>query len=516
MENGILAMGTVEEIQSLVAERVRQETDGLQAEKEPEISSRFISDCLWANELGDAQLYIMLNRGKRLFNQTSIEWMRWAGHHWEIDRGSADALASMEGVTWHYLNEAKDLVDKIVKEENTEVKIKMIAKQKSIYKRVERLRSVSGSNNCLTFTTRCHDRLVVTNDDFDKNPWALAFKNGVVDLRTGELSPGNPDDMIFKACPHEWTGVDTPCPTWDQALLDIMAGNQEMVDFIARLLGYSITGLSTEHIMPVLWGKGRNGKSLIVETIRYVMGTLAAPIRSEMLLDQSFMKSSSGPSPDIMSLKGLRIAFANETDEGRRISTSQVKLLTGADTMVARNPHDRYETRFDPTHTLFLLTNNRPQAPADDFAFWKRIILVPFLVSFVDNPKEADERQIDKFLGEKLKKEASGILAWLVRGCLAWQEAGLDFPALVSEATGEYRRGEDMLADFIDETCQLQEDYKVSAASIYDAFRKWFEENYSKKIPSQKRFGTLMTKKFERQKDGIFFYLGLRLKNDTD
>ncbi len=509
-------MGVVEDIQNMVAERVKQESEGDQVKKEPEISSRFISDCLWSNELGDALLFIMLNRGKRLYNQTSGEWMRWAGHHWEIDRDSADALASIEGVVWHYLQEAKNLVDKIAKEENTEVKNKLMGQQKYIYKRVERLRSVHGCNNCLTFTTRCHDRIVATNDDFDKNPWSLGFKNGVVDLRTGELSPGNPDDKNLKACPHEWTGIDSPCPTWEQAILDIMSGNQEMVDFLARLFGYSITGLSTEHILPVFYGKGRNGKSLIVETIRHVMGTLAEPIRSEMLLDQSFMKSSSGPSPDIMSLKGLRIAFANETDEGRRISTSQVKLLTGGDTMVARNPHDRYETRFDPTHTLFLLTNNKPQAPADDFAFWKRIILVPFLVSFVDTPAAEDERQIDKFLGKKLKKEASGILAWLVRGCLAWQESGLDFPVLVSDATGEYRRGEDMLADFVDETCQLQEGYKVSAANIYDAFRKWFEGNYGKKIPSQKRFGTLMSKKFERQKEGVYFYLGLRLITDVD
>jgi putative DNA primase/helicase len=505
-------MGTVEDIQKLIADRVAEEAAGGEPEKKAaEITSRFIWDCLQANELGDAQLFIALNRGLRLYNQTSTEWMRWAGHHWEIDRGSADAMAAMEGVVGQYLQEAKALVDKIAKEDAAEIKRKLIDRQKRIYKRVEKLRSVHGCNNCLTFTTRCHDRMVVQTDDFDKDPWALAFQNGVVDLRTGELLPGNPKDMLMKACPHDWTGIDTPCPTWEQALLDIMDGSQEMADFCARLFGYAITGLSTEHILPVFWGKGRNGKSMLVETIRYVMGTLASPIRSEMLLDQSFMKSSAGPSPDIMSLKGLRIAFANETDEGRRISPSQVKLLTGADTMVARNPHDRYETRFDPTHTLFLLTNNQPQAPADDFAFWKRIVLVPFQVSFVSEPKAADERMIDKFLGEKLKQEASGILAWLVRGCLAWQQTGLDFPSLVSEATGDYRRREDMLADFIDETCQIDSDWRESAARMYDAFRKWFEANYSKKIPSQKRFGTLMSKKFERQKDGVYFYRGLKL-----
>jgi len=184
--------------------------------------------------------------------------------------------------------------------------------------------------------------------------------------------------------------------------------------------------------------------------------------------------------------------------------------------MVARNPHDRYETRFDPTHTLFLLTNNRPNTPSDDYALWKRLILVPFQISFVDDPRDEDERPIDKFLGEKLKAEAPGILAWLVRGCLEWQLTGLDYPTLVSDATGEYRRNEDMLADFIDECCIIDKGYRVKAADIYDVFKPWFERNYSKKIPSQKRFGTLLSKKFDKVKDGIYYYLGLAITEQVD
>ena len=167
-------MGTIEDIQDQVAERVKQESAVSESEKHGvEITSRFISDCLRANELGDAQLYIALNRDQRLYNQTSLEWMRWTGHHWEIDRGSADALSAMESVVFEYLKEAKLLVDTITKEDNSEVKRKLIDRQKKIYKRVERLRSVSGSNNCLTFTTRCHDRMVVTSDDFDERDLAI-------------------------------------------------------------------------------------------------------------------------------------------------------------------------------------------------------------------------------------------------------------------------------------------------------------------------------------------------------
>jgi putative DNA primase/helicase len=506
-------MGTVEDIQNMVAERVKQESEGDQAKTEPEITSRFILDCLHANELGDAQLYIMINRGKRLYNQTSGEWMRWAGHHWEIDRGSADALSAIEGVVWHYLQEAKNLVDKIAKEENTEVKNKLIGQQKAIYRRVERLRSVHGCNNCLKFTTHCHDRLVTTNEELDQDPWALPTPTGVCDLIRGDLFPGRPEDKLFNASPTFLNNINEPTPPiWNQALLDMMDGKQDMVDFIQRLLGYSISGMTSEHILPVFYGKGRNGKSLIVETIRYIMGPLAAPIRAEMLLDQSFMKSSSGPSPDIMALKGLRIAFANETDAGRRISSSQVKLLTGGDTLVGRNPHDRYETRFNPTHTLFLLTNNRPHTPSDDFALWKRLILIPFPISFVDNPTAEDERKIDKDLPLKVKKEASGILAWLIRGCLEWQQGGLDIPALVSESTREYRRSEDNLLDFLDERCEIGDEYRVSSADIYDAFKDWYSVNVSKKNPpSHKTFSTSLKLKFKWVKVSKIYFLGLRL-----
>lgn len=480
------------------------------------INSEFIRQCLDANELGDAMMYIAMNRGKRLYNQASTEWMRWAGHHWEIDQCSADAMAAVEEVVTQYLNEARALVDPIANEDDAEKKKNLKKRQGTIYSRVDRLRSVRGSNNCLTFTTRCTDRIVTVTESFDLDPWKLPMINGVVDLKTGELSPGNPNDMLLKACPHEWAGIETPCPLWESAIHDIMSNNDEMVDFLQRLFGYAITGLTTEHIMPVFFGKGRNGKSMLVETIRYVMGSMAAPIRSEMLLDQSFSKSSAGPTPDIMSLKGLRVAFASETDEGRRLSTAQVKSLTGGDTMVGRNPHDRYETRFNPSHTLFLLTNNKPQVPADDFAIWKRLILIPFAVSFVVEPYYDDERKIDKFLGDKLKDEAPGILAWLVRGCLAWQERGLDVPTLVRESTGKYRRGEDTLMDFLDECCVVGREYKVRASEIYDVFLPWFQRNISKKGLSQKKFGNLMLKKFTSEKHGVYYYYGVGLADPSD
>jgi putative DNA primase/helicase len=157
-----------------------------------------------------------------------------------------------------------------------------------------------------------------------------------------------------------------------------------------------------------------------------------------------------------------------------------------------------------------MLTNNIPSMPVDDFALWERIFLVPFNISFVTDPKHPDERKIDKDLADKLKSEASGILAWLVRGTLQWQIDGrLDYPSLVKEATGGKRREFDIVQDFIDECCVVGSEYRVNASVIYDVFSRWYEDNHSKSVPSINRFGRTMGKRFKVIKKGIKIYTGI-------
>jgi putative DNA primase/helicase len=253
---------------------------------------------------------------------------------------------------------------------------------------------------------------------------------------------------------------------------------------------------------------------VLTQILIHVLGQLAASIQAEILLDQKRPRSSAGPSPDIMGLKGLRLAFASETDEGQRFSPAKVKWLTGGGQLVGRNPHDKYEIRFIPTHTLILLTNHKPQAPADDFAFWERLHLVPFRLSFVNrNPLASTERRAQKDLVDQLKGEASGILAWLVRGCLIYQKRGLDPPKSIVEATAEYRRDEDLLAQFLEDECFIEDHAQVNATDLYDCFADWFERNISKNVMKQKRFGTMITRRFEKRRlSGSVQYFGLRLK----
>lgn len=483
------------------------------------VDSKFIEECLNANELGDGILYAMLHEGKYIYNKSSKEWLRWAGHHWEIDVMDS-ALAAVENVCNEYLKEALNIVQKIAstsKSDEAEAKqrISQLEKtQKRIYKRVYSLRADARRNSCLKFAhSNSVKPLAIKGNELDQDPWLLPCANGVVDLKTGELRPGRPQDYMLKASPIKWKGINQLAPTWEQALFEIFDGDESIIKYLQRLLGYAVTGLTREHVFPILHGKGRNGKSTIVDAICHVLGPLAGPIPAEMLLDQGKVRSSAGPSPDIADLQGLRIAFASETDRGRRFSLSRVKWLVGGDMLVARLPHDKRPVRFRPTHTLFLLTNNLPSVNSGDFAFWQRVHCVPFKMAFVDRtPQKDNERRADKLLPEKLQAEASGILAWLVRGCIEWQERGLDPPEVIRKKTEEYRDDEDLLGQWIEECCHLDAEAETPAKELYESFRTWWEEQVSEKhIPSPKKFGQLMAERVERKKSDRIFYKGIRL-----
>lgn len=509
----------VEERRAAVAEQLKKNAG--EADPQASITSSLITECLYANAAGDGILYAEMFRDKFLYHNLSDRWLVWAGHHWIWDV-SNESLKSVEKVAQVYLEEAKRLVEKIDwamrKDDKSQVQM-LQARQGDIYKRVSRLRGTTGRLNCLIFARSNSVSSLDTNgDEFDGDPWLFACSNGVVDLKTGEMIDGRMEQAITRATDVEWKGIDHPAPAWEKFLDEILRGDRELIEYLQRVLGYGITGLTVEHIVPVLWGDaGRNGKGTLVETVLRILGDYADPIESEMLLDSGRAKSSSGPSPDIMDLKGLRIVFASETDQNRRFSTARVKWLSGGDTLKGRWPHEKQPVSFQPSHLLVLMTNNKPHAPSDDAAFWERIHLIPFEVSFIKNREcqGENERPADIYLKEKLLQESSGILAWLVRGCIAWQQRGIDPPPFILDATADYRRDEDILADFIDEECYLDPKGECAAKVLYERFQLWWETNVSKKkTPTQKSFGKWMSRKFKKEKRGTYYYIGLDVTDD--
>jgi putative DNA primase/helicase len=478
------------------------------------VDYRFLKRCLDCNELGDGLLFAALHREKFVFNASGQQWMRYTGHHWETDVEDR-SQASVEDAASGYLSMLPVIAGKLERYASDRERCKRLGLiQTKVLKRVNRLRSIRGRLACLKLAASNQQAsLVTTADAFDLSPWLLPCKNAVIDLRLGDTAASHPADMLLKAAPTEWRGVNQPCPTWERTLIEIFERDEDLIGYLHRLLGYCITGHIFEHTLPIWTGKGRNGKGTIAETMMYVVGELAKPIQAEMLLDQGRSRSSAAPSPDIMALKGLRCAFASESDENRKFSMSRVKWLTGGDQLTGRWPNDKFPTCFVPTHKLILLTNDLPHAPAGDFAFWERVHVVPFGLQFVNREPSADtERRSDLGLRQKLEQEASGILAWLVRGCLEWQRIGLYPPEKVRAAIQRYRQEEDILQDWIDDRCTLDRYAETPASKLYANFADWWVRNVTpnrKKVPSQHVFGRWLTKKYKREKKGTYMYYGI-------
>jgi putative DNA primase/helicase len=287
--------------------------------------------------------------------------------------------------------------------------------------------------------------------------------------------------------------------------------DDELPAFMQRLFGSALFGRVIEHVLPILTGPGRNGKGTLLEALKYALGPLAGPVPSELLLRQRDSKNPDAPSASLMALRGKRIVWASETERGRHFSTQRVKWLCGGDTIVGRDPFGRRQVEFSPTHSIFLLTNDKPRADASDFAFWSRVLLIPFRFTFIDNPQGPYDRKRDPHRLEKLKAEAPGILAWLVRGCLEWQKHGLNPPESVRSETEQYRQGEDHFSRFIEDCCSIDSREEVKSSELFKAYRQWCDEN-GERATNGRVFGEEIGKKFDsyRKTAGVH-YIGLGL-----
>lgn len=443
---------TPDEIREQVMARVEEEEAAAPAKEEtPEqkIPIDFLRSCLFMNRVGDAILYARIHRGKFVFVERWGRWLYWAGHYWGEDFLSLRTMAATEQVCREYeriLVECKDA------EEGSPI-------YKLVQKRLNVLRDAPGRENLLRCAVSIDDPLCVGDTVFDKQEFLLACQNGVIDLRTGEIAPGEPEQYILNACATEWKGIENPSQTFLEFLRSSFDGDEDMVRYILRLLGYGLLGNRADHIWAIFHGpRGRNGKDTLMKVVSKVLGgALAIRIPTAMLLQQSFQRSSSQPEPDIIALRGAKIAFASEVEAGQRIAMSKLKDLTGGAIITARGIQDKLMTSWEQTHLLFLLTNDLPKMKSDDDAFWTRLHAVHWPIRFVDNPQAHDERQRDPRMADKLKEEGSGILACLVLGCMDYLKQGLNPPEKVLAYTREQRDNFDDIGQFVTDACIREE-----------------------------------------------------------
>ena len=225
--------------------------------------------------------------------------------------------------------------------------------ENALLKRIKNLQTLRRKKAVVQLAKIGDGSLGISGEEWDRNHWALPVSNGVIDLKNGDFRSGVPADFFKSFAPTEWAGLNTPCSRWEKFLQEIFDEDAKLISFMHRLLGYSVTGLTVEHILLMLYGIGRNGKSTLIEIIGHVLGKISGQGDPELILKGSFNRISGAPPSDIMALRGRRLVWISETSEGNRLSPGRVKWLTGGDTLTGRGIREKHKTSFTPTHTLF-------------------------------------------------------------------------------------------------------------------------------------------------------------------
>lgn len=504
------------EMKAKVEERRKQEAAvrAAKVRKAVEVAKIELSDndllgYLNENRVGDAKLYSRLHRGAVVYVKYWERWLIWGGHHWIEDDFEISAQI-IEDVCELYLRLAESKQIEADEETDKDLKSKLQSIADTALRRVNQLRDTPGQDKLLQMTRRIRDPLVVLPNQIDQQHYVKACPNGVIDLRTGELRPGRPDEYILNAIVTEYDPEllrkDNPCPETNRFLLSSMDGDQELVDFIWRLLGYGLITERRDHIFTIMWGEhGRNGKDTLIKLVTHVLGqTLSGDAPVEMLLQTQQVRNSSAPSPDVLTLRGMCIAWINEAEEGQRFALAKLKKLTGGGYITARGLHDKLQTTWLQTHLPIMTTNELPKAKADDAAFWSRALIIKWPLSFVERPEQPYERLADKDLTEKIGAEAKGVLARMVRGSMEYLRDGLKIPDKVRQWTREQRASWDDVGLFISEWCiseshQANPDnytLKVSATDLHEAFCIWYARYRDRRYSiSAKKFSEALNKK---------------------
>lgn len=461
------------------------------------------------NRVGDAKLYSRLHRGTVIYVKYWDRFLIWGGHHW-IEDDFDMAAQRIEDVCELYLRLAESMQAEAAEETDKNERAKIEGLASAVLRRVSQLRDTPGQDKLLQMLRRIRDPLVVLPKQIDQQHYVKACPNGVIDLRTGELRPGRPDEYILNAIVTEYDPEllrkDDPCPETNRFLLSSMDGDQELVDFIWRLLGYGLITERRDHIFTIMWGEhGRNGKDTLIKLVTHVLGqTLSGDVPVEMFLQMQQTRNSSAPSPDVLALRGMCVAWINEAEEGQRFALAKLKKLTGGGYITARGLQDKLQTTWLQTHLPIMTTNELPKAKADDAAFWARAVLIKWPLSFVERPEQPYERPADKDLNEKIGAEAKGVLARMVRGSMEYLRDGLKIPDKVREWTREQRASWDDVGLFLSEWC-ISESHqanpanytlKVNATDLHEAFCIWYARYRDRRYSiSAKKFAEALNKK---------------------
>ena len=363
------------------------------------------------------------------------------------------------------------------------------------------------SDSRTTLTIAATDpRVLISQTSLDRNRGELNTPAGTVNLHTGRLEPANPAHLHTRSTTV--APAKQPTPQWDSYLMDTFAGHPGIAGYVQQLAGYSATGYIRDHILPFLYGAGKNGKSVLTEVLQKLLGDYAEPAPANFLMDTGQQHPT-----EIARLQGARLVIASEVPEGGRFDEDKVKRLTGGDTLTARYMHGDF-FNFEPTHKLWLHGNHQPRVSAGGYSFWRRLRQIPFTNTVPDNKQNPD------LANQLVEEEGPGILAWIVEGAVTFLQNGLDEPAEVLTATQEYEASEDHLGRFFEDRVIVGggDLVRVGKNAMRSAYVNWCRAEGQNPL-SANLFTREVKTRFQvavRKSNGVWQYTNATLTGDDD
>jgi len=418
----------------------------------PDTGARPDDEAVRLTDVGNAQRLVAAFGHAMRYCAPWKKWLVWDGRRWaRDDRQRVREYA--KAVTSAMLREAAELPAGDGQ--------KALAEHALRSQKADRLRG-------MLELAQSDPAVAIVPADFDGDPWLLNVENGTIDLRTSELRTHRRADLITKLAPVHFDPA-ARSELWDRFLRDAMRGNADLVAFLQRCVGYSLTGNTGEEVLFFLHGPEAAGKSTFAEAIKATLGDYARTAEFETFLQK---KGDRGIPNDIAALAGARLVVSIEMADGKRLAEGLVKQLTGGDTVSARFLFGEFFD-FIPQFKLWLAANDAPRVRHSDRALWRRILRIPFEHTI---PEDARDPAVKMTLKNPTLGGAA-ILAWAVEGCLVWQRERLRVPLEVKHATANYRDEQDPLRDFFADRCAFDPNAWTPSKDLYAAYRSWAEAN---------------------------------------
>lgn len=442
-------------------------------------------------DAGNAQRFAREHGGDVHFCYPRRAWFVWDGVHWRRDEGdqTADRAKATARKLWTEVASAAS--------EDT---------RKALARWAAYTESEPGIRRMLELA-KSEPGIPVTPDELDRDPWLLNCPNGTLELRTGYLRPHRREDLITQVTAAAYE-PGARHPIFD-AFLERVLPDEPVRAFVQRVAGYALTASTREEKLFIAHGPTAGGKSTFLTALRRTLGDYATAADAHTFMERR--TDAGAPRDDVVKLIGRRLVVSSEVKNGVRLAASLVKTLFGGDPMAARALYER-TVEFTPVFKLVVAANQRPKAPDDDDALWRRLYEIPFTVSI---PETERDPEVKTTLCDPTQAGAA-VLAWCVEGCAAWLADGLAMPEAVRKASQAYRDEMDPLSDFISERCVLEKLAEVATKDLKDAYLSWARDTGVREPLGARAFNSrLESRGCARGRKGMTWF-GIRLRTDTD